>query len=116
MDYDRRCDDLASAGQSGPDVSGKGNIRKLSQRLIAAAHYACDLGELDMAGTLLALAEEAILRRSEFQSFNKRRVVEDIVSAYERLWRLRQDGPCALPAVESFNSIKDMLGRSSSEL
>ncbi|NHO33585.1 hypothetical protein [Acetobacter fallax] len=116
MDYDRRCDDLSHAGSVKPEQPRKVNVRKLSLRLLAAVHYACDIGELEIARTLLALTEETIIRRGDVQSYNRRRIIEDLASAYERWWKVRQDWSATLPASYAFASVRDMLGQSPDEL
>lgn len=114
MDYGRRCDDLA---QSGPPTiaasARKGNVRKFSQRLLAAVHYACDLGEYETARMLLAITEDVVMRRDALYSFNRRRIMDDVVLAYERLWSLRQPWQEAglAPSGRAFEAIRDMLGR-----
>ncbi|GBR04759.1 hypothetical protein [Acetobacter oeni] len=110
MNYSRRCDDLFLVGAVKTDPSRKVSVRKLSLRLLAAVHYACDIGELELAGKLLSLTEEAIACRHDVRIFSRRSIIDDVVSAYERLWKLRQDAPEIIPVTGAFESVRDILG------
>jgi hypothetical protein len=77
--------DLAASGTQ------KGRqIRRLPERILVAAHQACDLGALDVAAGLLSTLE-VVLQQQPGGSFGvHRRTIEGMVAAYERLWHLRR--------------------------
>ena len=63
--------------------------RRLSDRILAAFHHACDQGDYETADELLVSAERAISRTSYTIPADRRRSREALVAAYERLWHLR---------------------------
>ena len=65
-------------------------VRRLPERLLVAAHQACDLGALGVAASLLSVAEVVLLQPSLGSSGAHRRAVEGLVAAHERLWHLRR--------------------------
>lgn len=65
--------------------------RRLADRLLTAFHAACDQGELDAAAQVLRVLE-ALLRRQAGADPNRRRGIEGLVAAHERLWQLRHPG------------------------
>ena len=71
-------------------------IGKLPERILVAAHQACDMGALDIAAQLLASLEAAIRRKGR-ASFDPahRRLMESLIAVHHRLWHLRHadDGP-----------------------
>ncbi|MCE0744577.1 hypothetical protein LWC05_11860 [Acetobacter sicerae] len=112
MDYGRRCDDLAETG-SGADDRGKTsrNGRTLTRRLLADAHFACDYGEFDVARGLLGLAERVMIGRNEQQGASGRRLLEQLVLGFERVWHLEHrelEMPHALDQ-KRFESLREML-------
>ena len=54
-----------------------------------AAHQACDLGDLDIAAQLLSILETVIGQRSTTMDPGRRRVMESLIAAHQRLWHLR---------------------------
>ncbi len=62
--------------------------RRLSDKILIAFHQACDGGELDVAGELLRVCV-VVLNRPAHPGRDRRRNVETLVAAYERLWLLR---------------------------
>ena len=86
-------DDLSS-GLPGFGVSPMPGVprqyRRLPERILVAAHQACDLGELQTAGSLLSILEIVLLQPSVGSAAAHRRTVEGMVAAYERLWHLRR--------------------------
>ena len=64
--------------------------RRLPERIIAAVHQTCDVGDLGIASQLLAVLDVIVEKKncggvgSEHQ-----RLMKAIVSAHERLWHLR---------------------------
>jgi hypothetical protein len=73
-------DDHAGAARQG---------RRLSDKVFVAFHHACDAQELKVAENLLRTLETLVLRRPVGNERNRRRQLESLVAAYERLWHLR---------------------------
>ena len=67
--------------------------RKLPDRILIAAHQACDLGNLDVAARLLSTLERVIIHKRRKADPQQRRAMESMIAAYYRLWQLRLDGP-----------------------
>jgi len=65
------------------------HTRRLSDKVLVAFHHACDTSDLEMAGRLLSIFETILTRRSVEVDRNRRRSIEDLVAAHERLWHLR---------------------------
>ena len=67
--------------------------RRLPERILVAAHQACDLGDLDVAAQLLTILETVIgqTRGSSRAPIDpaRRRVMESLIAAHQRLWHLR---------------------------
>ena len=63
--------------------------RRLPERILVAAHQACDIGELDVAERLLSVLD-GVLAPGGASPTAHRRVIEGMVAAYERLWHLRR--------------------------
>ena len=65
--------------------------RAVFDEVLIAFHYACDLREYDVAKRLL-LTVEAALRAQEAQpGFNRKRALDSLLAAHERLWTLRHE-------------------------
>ncbi len=64
--------------------------RRLPERILVAAHQACDIGELDVAERLLSVLDGVLAPRGGDSPTAHRRIVEGMVAAYERLWHLRR--------------------------
>ncbi len=65
-------------------------VRRLPERLLVAAHQACDLGALDVAASLLSVTEVVLMQPQLGSPGGHRRAVEGLVAAHERLWHLRR--------------------------
>ena len=65
------------------------HTRRLSDKILVAFHQACDTGELDVAEQLLVILEKMMGRRPTPGEGNRRRNMESLVAAFERLWHLR---------------------------
>ena len=63
--------------------------RRLPDRVLAAFHAACDQHELAAAEQLLAVLEALVMRATPAPDPNRRRALEALVAAQERLWYLR---------------------------
>lgn len=64
--------------------------RRITDKLLSLFHESCDQGRYDVAKQLLAIVEQ-ILRTPHKgeQETNRRKAMESLVAAYERLWHLR---------------------------
>lgn len=63
--------------------------RRLSDKILIAFHHACDQADFEVAGQLLRILEMLITRRPLPPDSNRRRSMENLVAAHERLWLLR---------------------------
>ena len=63
--------------------------RRLSDKILVAFHHACDVADLEIAEQLLRLLETMPTRRPRPEDGNRRRSIEGLVAAHERLWHLR---------------------------
>jgi hypothetical protein len=83
---DRRQDEgpRDAAGASTPRYS-----RRLSDKILLAFHYACDQGDYEVAEHLLHVLEMMLRRRALSPDLNRRRSMDSLVAAHERLWYLR---------------------------
>lgn len=80
-----------------PDDVGRGSgqnslprhTRRLSDKVLVAFHHACDTSDLEIAEHLLNILEIMLTRRPTHVDGNRRRSIEGLVAAHERLWHLR---------------------------
>ncbi len=63
--------------------------RRLSDKILVAFHHACDAQDLLVAEQLLRTLETLLMRRGVPPEQNRRRTLESLVAAHERLWHLR---------------------------
>ncbi len=63
--------------------------RRLSDKILIAFHQACDQGDLEVAEQLLKILEMMVMRRPTSPETNRRKNIESLVAAHERLWLLR---------------------------
>jgi len=63
--------------------------RRLSDKILMAFHHACDQGDYDIAAELLDILESMLTRRTVPADINRRKSIESLVAAHERLWHLR---------------------------
>jgi hypothetical protein len=63
--------------------------RRLSDKILIAFHHACDQADFDVAEQLLRILENLLTRRPYTPDGNRRRSIESLVAAHERLWHLR---------------------------
>jgi hypothetical protein len=63
--------------------------RRLSDKILIAFHHACDQGDYEIAEQLLHILENMLTRRSVPPDANRRKSIESLVAAHERLWHLR---------------------------
>ena len=66
-----------------------GSGRRLSDKILVAFHQACDAGEYDVAENLLRTLELMLTRKPLPALIGRRRNMENLVAAHERLWQLR---------------------------
>ena len=74
----------APAGSGAPRYS-----RRLSDKILIAFHHACDQGDLEVAEQVLHVLEMMLTRRPLNPDGSRRRNMESLVAAHERLWHLR---------------------------
>ncbi|WP_376090863.1 hypothetical protein ACE7GA_20650 [Roseomonas sp. CCTCC AB2023176] len=65
------------------------HTRRLSDKVLIAFHQACDQGDHEVAGELLRVLELMLTRRPVSPDANRRKNLEGLVAAHERLWMLR---------------------------
>jgi len=63
--------------------------RRLSDKILIAFHHACDQRELEVATQLLQIVETILRRQGPNADANRRRGLDSLVAAHERLWHLR---------------------------
>ena len=63
--------------------------RRLSDKILIAFHQACDQTDFEIAEQLLHILESMLKRRPLATDSNRRRTMESLVAAHERLWHLR---------------------------
>lgn len=63
--------------------------RRLSDKILIAFHHACDQADFEVADQLLRTLEMMLTRRPLTPDGTRRRNMESLVAAYERLWYLR---------------------------
>jgi hypothetical protein len=84
-------DEDVGSGESpervGPTGARQG--RRLSDKILVAFHHACDAQDLAVAEQLLKTLESMLTRRGVPPEQNRRRALESLVAAHERLWHLR---------------------------
>ena len=63
--------------------------RRLSDKILIAFHHACDQADFEVAEQLLLVLEKMLTRRPLTPDGTRRRNMESLVAAHERLWYLR---------------------------
>ena len=64
--------------------------RQLSERILGAAHQACEQGELDAARRLLELAEEVFSSTAAESAVARKHLMEGLIVTHQLLWNRRQ--------------------------
>ncbi len=77
-----------SAPEDGASA-GPRYARRLSDKILIAFHHACDQADFEIAAQLLHVLEHMMSRRPLLPDANRRRGMETLVAAHERLWHLR---------------------------
>jgi hypothetical protein len=87
---------LATPSQSDDDTSRETGAvgaprysRRLSDKVLIAFHHACDQADFEVAEQLLHILEMMLTRRPLTPDGTRRRNMESLVAAHERLWHLR---------------------------
>jgi hypothetical protein len=62
--------------------------RRLSDKILIAFHHACDQSDFEVAEELLRVLEMMLTRRPLTPDGTRRRNMESLVAAHERLWHL----------------------------
>jgi hypothetical protein len=82
--------------QNGDDAGREATVttaprysRRLSDKILIAFHHACDQGDFEVAEQLLHVLEMMLTRRPLTPDGTRRRNMESLVAAHERLWYLR---------------------------
>jgi hypothetical protein len=76
--------ETATKGAAAPRYS-----RRLSDKILIAFHHACDQTDYEIAEKLLHILEQMLTRRTVPPDANRRKSIESLVAAHERLWHLR---------------------------
>jgi len=65
------------------------HTRRLTDKILIAFHHACDQNDFEVAEEMLRIFEMIITRRTVSPDVNRRKNMESLVAAHERLWLLR---------------------------
>lgn len=85
-------DGVSDSDDLGRDVGQSGApryTRRLSDKILIAFHHACDQSDFEIAEQLLRILETLVTRRPVTADGNRRRSMESLVAAHERLWHLK---------------------------
>lgn len=63
--------------------------RRLEDKLLVAFHHACDVADIEVGRHVLQILELMLSRKSAQPDPNRRRNMEGLIAAHERLWNLR---------------------------
>ncbi len=72
-----------------PPAAPRQQGRRLSDKILVAFHHACDLEDFEVAVELLHIVEVMLTRKAPAQNNGRRRNMESLIAAHERLWQLR---------------------------
>ena len=70
-------------------VGAQRHTRRLSDKILIAFHHACDQSDFVVANDLLLILEKMLKRPNAGSDTNRRKSIESLVAAHERLWLLR---------------------------
>lgn len=79
--------DSSAALQPGAPL--RRHTRRLEDKLLVAFHHACDVSDIEVARHVLQVLELMLARKPVQPDPNRRRNMEGLVAAHERLWNLR---------------------------
>ncbi len=74
------------------------HARRLSDKILGAFNQACDQSQLDTAEHLLHALELTVTRYGGHPNADKRKSIEEVVAAYERLQALKKTNVTAIDA------------------
>lgn len=77
------------SGREGGQGAAPRYSRRLSDKVLIAFHHACDQADFEVAEQLLHILEMMLTRRPLTPDGTRRRNMESLVAAHERLWHLR---------------------------
>jgi hypothetical protein len=80
--------DREVSGERGASGAAR-HTRRLSDKILIAFHHACDQSDFDVANDLLLILEKMLKRPNAGSDTNRRKSIESLVAAHERLWLLR---------------------------
>ena len=84
---------MSDEDREGLDAARSGGqpryTRRLSDKILIAFHHACDQNDFEIAEQLLKILEQIITRRPANPDQNRRKNMESLIAAHERLWLLR---------------------------
>jgi hypothetical protein len=86
---DRTGQAVDAAGREGGSNGPPRYTRRLSDKILIAFHHACDQADFEVAEQLLHVLEMMLTRRPLTPDGTRRRNMESLVAAHERLWYLR---------------------------
>jgi hypothetical protein len=81
--------DAEDIGREAATIGTPRYSRRLSDKILIAFHQACDQADYDIAEQLLHILETMLKRRPTTPDGNRRRTMESLVAAHERLWHLK---------------------------
>ena len=81
--------DTEELGRDAAPIGTPRYSRRLSDKILIAFHQACDQADYDIAEQLLHILETMLKRRPTAPDGNRRRTMESLVAAHERLWHLK---------------------------
>lgn len=79
----------ADAPSEGPTPATPRYSRRLSDKILIAFHHGCDQADFEVAEQLLHILEMMLTRRPLTPDGTRRRNMESLIAAHERLWHLR---------------------------
>jgi hypothetical protein len=69
------------------------SARSMPDKILVAFHHACDSKDFEVAARLLVSAEAALSSNDSLAPLKRRRAMEGLVAAHERLWVLTHTQP-----------------------
>lgn len=81
--------DLSGRDAGRAPINPPRHTRRLSDKILIAFHHACDQSDFEVAEDLLRILEMMLTRRPVAPDVNRRKNMESLVAAHERLWLLR---------------------------
>lgn len=84
-------DDVSGTESRAPQVAApvRRYTRRLEDKLLVAFHHACDVADIEIARHVLHILELMLSRKPAQPDPNRRRNMEGLIAAHERLWNLR---------------------------